>query len=503
MNRRAVTSYAQEPVVGLGAKLIQGSAWMIGMRWSIRFMGLISTVIVARVLMPEDFGIFAVVVAVLALLDTLTNIGPDLAIIRHPDPQRRHYDTAWTLTVLVHLAAALMLALAAPLVVLIYDDSRYGPVALAMAGGLAVCGFRNVGIADFRRNLEFSRDFKFEVSVKLVGAISTIIAAFLLRSYWALVVGVFVRSMAHLILSYAMHPYRPRWSLAARAELLGFSFWTAMRSFAIFTTGKADLFVIGKFYSPTITGWYAVSADLARMATSELLHPIARAIFPGLARMQHDVEWKKRNLKKVFNITATIAAATGVMLFVMAEPAIATVYGERFRPAAGLLALFALASAIEGFGQPIGQYLVVINRLKQLAMLFLVQGAVLLGVLYYLASSGADVETLALARILVALLMLLRLFYLLTVLKELSWRDVLIAWFRPIVAATAMYFVLHATLSVWPWGDALALLALVPAGAAVYALFLFSVWWSLGRPPGIEEELVLRLQQRLKPMPQA
>ena len=122
------------------------------------------------------------------------------------------------------------------------------------------------------------------------------------------------------------------------------------------TTGKADLLVVGRFFNPTVTGWYAVSSELAQLATFELLHPIGRAIFPGLARMRNDTEWKKRNLKKVFNITATIAAASGIGLSALAEPAIATVYGERFRPAADLLSLFALASAVAGFSQPIGQY---------------------------------------------------------------------------------------------------------------------------------------------------
>lgn len=469
---------------------------MVGMRWSMRFMGLISTAIVARILMPEDFGIFALVVAVAALLDTLTNIGPDLAIIRHPDPQRRHYDTAWTLTVLVHLAAGALLALAAPLVVMIYGDPRYGPIALALAAGFVLSGFKNIGTANFRRDLAFSKDFQFEVTVQLAGVLTTIIAAFLLRSYWAMVAGSLARSAFQLIFSYAMHPYRPRWSLAAREEMLGFSFWTALRSFAIFTTTKADLFLVARFYSPTVTGWYTVSADLARMATFELLHPIGRAIFPGLARMQDDVEWKKRNLKKVFNVTATIAAAMGAGLSVMAEPVIATLYGERFRPAAELLALFALAAAIEGFSQPIGQYLVVINRVKQLALLFLAQGIVLLAALSYLAIAGEEVETLAFARILIVALMLLRLFYLLSVLKELCLFDVLIAWVRPLLAAAVMYAILEAALNVWPWGGILAMLVLIPTGAAIYALALFVVWRAVGRPSGIEEELILRWKRR-------
>lgn len=506
---------------GLGGKLLKGSFWMLAMRWSMRFIGLISMSIVARLLTPDDFGVFAVASSLIGLLDATSDTGTDIAIIRHKNPQRQHYDTAWTIKIIVSSVIALLIAAMAPLSNALYPtaDDRYEKILEVMALSMFIGGFANIGIADFRRNLEFHKDFKYTLYVQVIGFATTILTAFLLRSYWALVLGGFSRSVFGVLLSFLMHSYRPRLSLEARRELFGFSFWIMVRSLAMFLTGRGDRLVLGAYYSTSLIGWYAIAGELAQLAVFELLLPIGRALLPGLAAKHEDQEWERRNLRKIFNGVASIATGMGLGLAALAEPTITLIYGENFSGAAPLLQIMALAFCIDGFSQPVGQYLIVHGRTRELAMLYIISGVFSVGAAYWLSIRGADILVICYARVGISLFSLLRVFYLLRSLRSMGWRDMLVAWFRPVAAGAAMFYALwglHQLLNHYSiadllmalqipwktgWGERnmqrIALLAVgVPLGAAVYSGALLASWYLLRRPPGIEEEIMQRIFKR-------
>src|SRR5437660_670267 len=86
--------------------LMRGTTWQIGLRWSIRLLGLASTIILARLLTPADYGVVAIATVILGSIEIFSEIGLARAVIRHPNPTQQHYDTAWTLAVLVGLGLA-------------------------------------------------------------------------------------------------------------------------------------------------------------------------------------------------------------------------------------------------------------------------------------------------------------------------------------------------------------------------------------------------------------
>jgi O-antigen/teichoic acid export membrane protein len=484
--------------LGLGNAILKGSAWMIGMRWASRFMGLASMVVVARLLSPADFGIFAVATALIGLMDALTDIGTDLAIIRHPNPQRCHYDTAWTFKIILHSASALLIILAAPLATHFYEDIRYESILQVFALCTFLNGFGNIGVANFRRNFQFHKDFQFNVLMQIVGVLTTLLLAFLLHSYWALVLGVLARSLVGLILSYTMQSYRPRISLSAHKEMFGFSFWIMVRSIAWFFTGNGDRLILGAFYTSVITGWYAIASTLATMAVFELLHPIGRAIFPGLSVKKSDQEWERQNLKKIFSGTATIAAAAGLGLSALATPAITLIYGEKFADASSLLTVLALSAAIMGYNQPAAQYLIVLGRTRELALISSLEGLLIMSTTYLLASNGADIQTVVNARLMVAMLVVIRLFYMLRVVRVVKWEDIAMVWLRPTLAGLVMFMALwvfqeNIHLSTF-WIVSLGLVL----GIVIYSTTLLTLWYLMKCPQGIEEEIIKRLFVQFK-----
>ncbi|MDW8356266.1 MAG: oligosaccharide flippase family protein, partial [Bryobacterales bacterium] len=181
--------------------------------------------VLARLLVPADFGLVAMAMSVIAVLDLLTSFSFDVALIQKANLRREHYDTAWSLHFLLSCSCSLLVVAIAYPTAAFYGEPRLFEVMLALALAWFIAGFENVGIVDFRRLLNFRREFYFLAIRRALSFAITIGLTFTLRSYWALVIGTVAHRLIGVLLSYAMHPYRPRFSFATARELFSFSGW--------------------------------------------------------------------------------------------------------------------------------------------------------------------------------------------------------------------------------------------------------------------------------------
>src|SRR6185295_10500620 len=99
----------------LKGQMFRGSMWIIAVRWSDRLLGLVSTLILARLLSPADYGIVAIAGMIVGIVEVFSYTGQNSAIIRHPNPTREHYDSAWTVSLILGLGLGLIIWVLAPL----------------------------------------------------------------------------------------------------------------------------------------------------------------------------------------------------------------------------------------------------------------------------------------------------------------------------------------------------------------------------------------------------
>jgi len=167
-----------------------------------------------------------------AILESFTNTGTDLALLRNTEATREHYDTAWTLEIIQAVLLAAVLFASAPLVGGHFEDARVTEVVRMLSLRALIGGFQNVGVVQFRRDLHFGREFRFGVAKKLATFTVTVAAAFLLHSYWALVIGQIAGRVIEVGISYSMSDYRPRITLSRLGEIWGFSQWLVLARFS-------------------------------------------------------------------------------------------------------------------------------------------------------------------------------------------------------------------------------------------------------------------------------
>lgn len=264
-------------------RVLAGAGWAMGWRVLSRSLGFVSMLILARLLVPADFGIVAVASSIAASIDALSQLGVRDALVRMPDERIEYYNTAFTFQVARGVLTGSLLAVISLFAEAWFGDPRLRDILLLMAGLAVVSGFENIGVVRLLRELNFRTQFVMQIAPRLLGFIVTVTLAFQLRDYHALVWGMIASKLAGVAVTYIASPHAPRFSLAGWRYLLGFSFWTWAGSLAMVAWSRSDPFLLGPALGPAMLGVYLLAVEIALMPLSELLEPVCSTLFPGFA----------------------------------------------------------------------------------------------------------------------------------------------------------------------------------------------------------------------------
>ncbi len=212
-------------MTSLRHRMASGARWTVSIRVVERVIGFVSTLVLARLLAPADFGVVAMGTAIQGILSSLTEFGFTKALIRMRRPGHEFYSTAFTLNAITCTLVALAMVVAIPLAQLWYADARVAPVLLTLAAISFISGFRNLGLARYERALDFRPFFLIALARKLASFSVGAVFALIWHDYRALLAGMLVGAVVEIASSYRLTRFRPRFTLARARELMGFSAW--------------------------------------------------------------------------------------------------------------------------------------------------------------------------------------------------------------------------------------------------------------------------------------
>lgn len=485
----------------LAARLMRGTAWTVGMQWGVRLLGAISTIVLVRLLGAEDFGLIAMAMAVITLIDQLSDFGISWALIKDKHAGREEFDTAWTIQQGQMLLVGGLAAAAAPFAADFFNDPRITPVLQVIALSFAIRGFENIGVIEFQRQLQFHRDFLFRVAVKVVSVVVTIGLAIWLRSYWALAFGLLFSRIVSLVLSYLMSPYRPRWTISAWQKIWGFSKWILSQGFARYIIDKGPTLFLGRVTTAQEVGYYSVAEEVATLPTYEVSLPVSRAVLPGFAKLVDEKERLRDAFIKAIAAVATVTIPLGFGLALVAEEAVLLVLGAKWQPAVVLVQIFAVYATLRALDSLPGNLLVVMGKVRSCTLIAWFQAILLVAMIVPAFEIGA-VTWVVLCRTLVSVIGFALLLQAIRRTRLLGWQHILAAFYRPAIACAAMIATLL-LLDAWLLGErgsesihiGIGLLLKVAIGGTVYASVLAALWFLAGRPDGIESVVLEKSQQ--------
>jgi lipopolysaccharide exporter len=477
------------PAFNVNRSLIRSSAWMVALRWTLRAIGLVNTFILARLLSPEDFGLAAMAVLVIGLVEVFGQTGQILALIRHPDPKREHFDTVWTMSILIGAVITVTLWMLAPWAAGFFHEPRAVEIIEVLALRAFIGGFENIGVVAFRKDLQFSKEYGYQVAQRVITFVFTIAVALWLQSYWALVLGILAGRVVTVVISYLVHPYRPRPCLSKLAEIWSFSAWMLLVHVAQFVQEKVDEFVVGNTTDAATMGNYNVAADAATAPTVELILPASRALFPIFSRIAADRRALADAYLGVFATTAMVVCATSTGVMLVAGDFVAVLLGPRWSRAVPLVEWLAMSGAFYALMQSGITLLGASGHARTSAGLAVTRAGLTIPAIIAAAWLGS-VETIAATRTLVTLAFVPGVYFALARIMPLRPVDVLTRLWRPVLSALVMagtVTLLHPHLPALP---PLRLVVEVGAGAVTYAASLLALWWLAGGPPGPERAVI-------------
>jgi O-antigen/teichoic acid export membrane protein len=479
--------------------LYRSALLAVAMQWTLRFIGLISVFILARLLHPEDFGIMGLAVAALALVELLGAVGLWQALLRIKEWDREHLDTAWTIQLIVFGAMGALALGSAPFVSRFYGQPALTAVLAVLSLRFVALGLANIGVVEFDRKLAFGRDLRKRVGARLASFVVAIGAAFWFRNYWALVIGLVAQNCFYSIATYIAHPFRPRLSLKRRAELLGTSLWIFVHSVTQTVQMQIERLVMGRFTGAHIIGLYSVSKDLSEIFTQEIATALNRVTFVTVAKSGELSDAPLRTAQ-ILGAYAMIAAPMGFGLAATAESAIHLLLGSEWKGAAPYLQIVAIYSALYAVYKVIASSLQAAGHARQAAYM---SGAGALCLAITVAGAAwlsPTVMTVAVSAFAANLLVLASG---IAVIARYSGQNGLtlgLHVFRPFAAAAAMAAAVR-LLGPDSGSSLVDFSGRVAIGALTYPLLLLGLWWVSGRPAGGEREVLLfaaEMRERLR-----
>lgn len=482
------------------SRMARGAVWMVLFKLVERSLGLVSTLILARLLMPADFGIVAMAMSFVLMAELLTAFGFDIAIIQNQQATEDHYNTAWTGNLLLGAGIALlMLGLAVPIAGF-YQRPELVPVVCALAFGPLFAGAENIGVVAFRKELDFRREFAFQISRKLIAFCVVVPLALILRNYWALVAGTLVSKFASTVISYLMHPFRPRLTLVQFRSLFRFSRWLLFNNVVSFFKERSSDFFIGRLLGAPSLGVYNIAYEFANLPTTELGAPINRALLPGFAKLK-EVDEVRSAYGHAVALLAMLALPAAAGIYAIAPVLVPVILGPKWLAAVPLMQVLAFNGALLLFHASMCTVLVGRGFPERVTLANAIYVAVLL-ILLGVFAWHAGLEGAAFAVLATSLACTPVYLYEMRRCLGVEMSAFARAVFRPAAAAALMVAVLRMLLpsaaehlslgmaAAWLGGG-------IVVGALSYAAGLFAIWALVGRPDGPERMVLDRIRARL------
>jgi lipopolysaccharide exporter len=482
----------------------RGAGWVIGWRMVTRGLGMLSTLVLVRLLTPADFGIVALVMTIAQGLDQISAIGVEQAIIRADKPSRRLYDTGFTINVIRGLMMASLLAIIAVPVAHFFGDHRLVKIIYVAAFGSAIGAFENIGIVDFRRFIAFDKEFQLNVFPRVASIIVAIVLAATLHSYWALIGAILTSQALTIGLGYWLHPFRPRFCLVEWREISGYSFWSWLISVLGVLRSSSDNLIIGHFFGPAKVGIYGVGGEIAALPSTELVAPLCRAAFGGFAVARRQGDNGAETFLRLLGLMAVLTVPMGLGLSLVADPVIRLAFGAAWLGAAPLVHLLGVAGILTIFGS-VSATLFAANAWLKTMMLVNISIAALRVTLLIVLVPRFGIMGAAMAAAITDIGD--QLIYLTMTLRKLdiAFSTVISRVIRTLLAAAAMAFVLVVLGLGWhdlpgkPLALGEQLAEAIVLGASVYIAVLIGLWVAVGRPEGVETDafaFLLRISKR-------
>jgi O-antigen/teichoic acid export membrane protein len=461
----------------LALKTLLGAGWTVSARLAGRGIDFITVLVLARTLLPADFGLTAIAMTLISIVDTVLEVPLILALISLSHVKKAHLDTAFTLGAIRGLILSLVVLAAAWPFSRIYHDERLILLVSALALAPISRSLYNPRMVNFLRDMSFRQGFIAEMVGKIIASALAMSVMYLGGGYWAIATNSIVSSAATTLISYIIISYRPVLSLSKFSEYSKFLGWFSTAQVFSALSWQYDRIVLGYSLSKSDLGQYAMASDLSALPTQSLIGPAMQPLVAAFSKISDDRERLRSAYSKASRFTMMLAAPTCIGISLTSDLIVNVMLGAKWSEAALYLQWMAIAVVFSAFYQPLHSLSLATNRtdvIFRLSMVEVCSKIILVPVGLYFYSVMGVIAT----RVAIALIMfILTLFAARYLVGTRVISEVLNLW-KVMTACTAMILVVLLMRHALAGHDVNSFIALVCAagcGGIIYAGTLFAL----------------------------
>jgi PST family polysaccharide transporter len=340
-------------------KAVRGLSWTLLTYAGNRLVTLATTVILARLLVPEDFGLVSLAILAVGVFSLFGDLGFGGAFVLRQDLDDRGKGTVLTVMLAMSALVGLIVVAVSPLAARVFDEPRLTAVILALSPTLLLGGVTWFHDTLLQRELEFRRRFACRMLQTGLYASTALVLAALGAGVWSLVAGQLAGWAAYTAALVIVAPYRvrPRFDRVAARELLGTGSGFIVQGSLAFVTYNADYFAVGRMLGTTQVGHYTLASRLGELPYYAIADPVAKVTFPAFARMRHRGEDVSGAYCTALRAVALAACPLGILLSGAAEPLVELFFGSAWLPMIGPLAVLGIWGALRPMEATLSWYL--------------------------------------------------------------------------------------------------------------------------------------------------
>lgn len=373
----------------LGKRVRAGVSWTVSSSLIGELIRFFRSLILARILIPEDFGLLGMALTIVAALNAVTALGLDRTIVSHQFDTRAqlktHLDTIWTAELIRSLVIALLVSASAFPIARFYGQPQLAGIVPMLGLVSLIQGFQNIGLVLLRKEISFAKIFWYELGTNAAGFLITIALALVLRNVWALALGLLVTAVIGVVLSYILHPYRPRPALETNALHRAWNLGKFGLVFAVasFVTNMADNVMVGRLLGSAALGNYSLAYNISSTPIQVLVAALAAVFFPAYAEIKLErPKHPEQAFVKVFGLSLLALMTIASTFFLLGNEIVRLLFGNRWTSAGVVLPVLALIIPLRGFTLLATPLLFAVNQPKYLAVGRSLEALVFLAALY-------------------------------------------------------------------------------------------------------------------------
>lgn len=394
------TKEIDENKKSLTHKVIHGAFWVLSLKVLSKIFSLVRTIVLARLLFPEDFGLMGIIMLSIDFLYRFSQTGFGSALIQKKCKIDDYLDTVWFVTIIRGLLMFLILFFGSSLIANFFENNKIEIYLNVAAFSPLILSFASPKLIYLEKELKFEKKFIYEFSATVVDMTFAIIFAFVFKNVWALLIGLIAGDLTRSILSYFLFPYIPKlkFDIKKAKELFDFGKWIFINGILMFILARGADVLVGKLIGLAALGFYQMATRISTLVSSEIYFIFYQVTFPAYAKIQDNIERLRNAYLRVLQLTSIIVMPITAIIFALAPDLTILCLGEKWIPMISSLKILSFMALFSSLGSTFGSLYMSLGRADIPTKFQMINLAILSIVLYPLTAKwnieGASIAVL-------------------------------------------------------------------------------------------------------------